>query len=477
MTEPPCRASQIWHEVERALTTDDGRPLDKHAAAAGVRYPFSEVGILRCAGRLDMLASRAAGKQGSRQPWQRVGASPGHADAAAGSLNSRPCPAPAPRARPARLRLCLAVDAPAEPRHLLRPGEADLTLKLKGVDPGALPRWHEGAVGPACLQPGGLPALMARLRGSRTSRPVRQHKCHHAFHGAPPPCPPARPGLEPSVRGAALGVKVEDDVHCAYERQSYSAMYHRALRLHARMLRKLKREPPARCAGRRQGVRQPSMLGGGLGCWGACMQPAGGGPQIPRPPGVSPLLSAGVRRYFPTLPKLLHLSADARLPARLDHYQRCAVASRSARGRRAACRHRALAAGAPGTPQPNGHRSADLRTRAARRTGTWTLAACPAPCSCTPTRPAARRRCEVGAAAAVRVVCCAFGSAAQRTANAHALAVVLAAHRAAALAGSACWPWELSMRITRAAAGESLAETLELIAAAGDVLEAHGWGG
>lgn len=44
-------------------------------------------------------------------------------------------------------------------------------------------------------------------------------------------------------------------------------------------------------------------------------------------------------------------------------------------------------------------------------------------------------------------------------------------------AGSACWPWELSMRVTRAAAGERLADTLELIAAAGDVLEAHGWGG
>lgn len=46
---PNCACpAQIWHEVERALTTDDGRPLDKKAAAAGATYPFSEVGLLRC---------------------------------------------------------------------------------------------------------------------------------------------------------------------------------------------------------------------------------------------------------------------------------------------------------------------------------------------------------------------------------------------------------------------------------------------
>lgn len=44
------------------------------------------------------------------------------------------------------------------------------------------------------------------------------------------------------MRGAALGVKVEDDVHCTYERASYSAMFHRALRTHPRMLRELHRE-------------------------------------------------------------------------------------------------------------------------------------------------------------------------------------------------------------------------------------------
>lgn len=44
------------------------------------------------------------------------------------------------------------------------------------------------------------------------------------------------------MRGAALGVKVEDDVHCAYARASYSAMYHRAPRAHAHWLRQLHRE-------------------------------------------------------------------------------------------------------------------------------------------------------------------------------------------------------------------------------------------
>lgn len=38
----------IWHEVERSLTTNDGQPLDPEAAAGGLPYPFSEVGVLRC---------------------------------------------------------------------------------------------------------------------------------------------------------------------------------------------------------------------------------------------------------------------------------------------------------------------------------------------------------------------------------------------------------------------------------------------
>lgn len=44
------------------------------------------------------------------------------------------------------------------------------------------------------------------------------------------------------MRGAPLVVKLENDVHCAYQRNSWSALYHRALGLTPRALRKLKRE-------------------------------------------------------------------------------------------------------------------------------------------------------------------------------------------------------------------------------------------
>lgn len=36
-----------WHEAEHALTTNDGQPLDPAAAAAGVVYPFKQIGVLR----------------------------------------------------------------------------------------------------------------------------------------------------------------------------------------------------------------------------------------------------------------------------------------------------------------------------------------------------------------------------------------------------------------------------------------------
>ena len=80
----------VWHETAMRLSTDDGRPLDTAAAAAaGVRFEWHQLAELR-------------------------------------------------------LRRCLAVDAPAgerHPRHLLEPGQADLTLKLKGIDPGTFPAY------------------------------------------------------------------------------------------------------------------------------------------------------------------------------------------------------------------------------------------------------------------------------------------------------------------------------------------------
>ena len=71
------RRAMIWHETERRLSTDDGRPLDPAAAAAGVRYPWQQRAVLR-------------------------------------------------------QRLCHAVESAPGARdlkHLLRPGQADMTLK------------------------------------------------------------------------------------------------------------------------------------------------------------------------------------------------------------------------------------------------------------------------------------------------------------------------------------------------------------
>lgn len=111
----------IWHEVERALSTESGRPLDPAAAAAGTTYPFTQIGVLR-------------------------------------------------------LRLCLAVDAAPgadHPRHLLRPGESDLSMKLKGVDPAAPPDWHTGEWGGASAAGGRvLPLAACRRTEARLGAPA-----------------------------------------------------------------------------------------------------------------------------------------------------------------------------------------------------------------------------------------------------------------------------------------------------------------
>ncbi|PRW59880.1 hypothetical protein C2E21_1458 [Chlorella sorokiniana] len=232
------RRTMIWHEVERSITTDDGQPLDPEAAAAGVAYPFREVGVLR-------------------------------------------------------LRLCLAVVAPTgvrHPKHLLRPGEADLTLKLKGVDPGAPPTWDQG--------------------------------------------------LPEQVEGAQLQRKLENDVHCDYQRASWSALYHRALGLAPAVLHRLQ----------------------------------------------------DVRHYFPSLPEQLRLDPAFPLPARLNHFQSKTYWN-------------VTLDGVHGTVQLYAN-SPD---------------------------------------------------------------------RASALAGSASYPWELSLRLSRKGAGERLHSILELIADAADELGRVGW--
>lgn len=161
------RRSMIWHETAHALTTSHARPLDP-SAASGVRFPWRQAAVLR-------------------------------------------------------LRACAAVEAPMgakRPRHLLEPGQADLTLKLKDVeDPQALPRYEEA--------------------------------------------------FPRKVDGSWLQVKLENDVHCDYRHVSYSAVFRRTSGVTDDALRTLR----------------------------------------------------GVRRFFPTLPGLLHLGEDFELPTVLDHWQ------------------------------------------------------------------------------------------------------------------------------------------------------------
>lgn len=49
-------------------------------------------------------------------------------------------------------------------------------------------------------------------------------------------------GLAGEVEGAALQRKVENDVHCDYQRASWSALYHRALGLDPSVLHRLESE-------------------------------------------------------------------------------------------------------------------------------------------------------------------------------------------------------------------------------------------
>ncbi|KAL4458396.1 hypothetical protein ABPG75_013261 [Micractinium tetrahymenae] len=86
------RRSMIWHETAHALTTKHAQPLDPEAGSS-VHFPWRQAAVLR-------------------------------------------------------LRACVAVEAPPEverSHHLLEPGEADLTLKLKDVeDPQTLPHYQKG---------------------------------------------------------------------------------------------------------------------------------------------------------------------------------------------------------------------------------------------------------------------------------------------------------------------------------------------
>lgn len=119
------RQSMMWRESAHRLTTDDAQPLDAAAKAHNASFPWRQVAVLR-------------------------------------------------------LRSCMAVEAPpgSAHTHLLEPGQADLTLKLKDVkDPATFPTYQKG-----------FPA---------------------------------------EVHGARLEVKLENDVHCKKNHVSYSAVFRR----------------------------------------------------------------------------------------------------------------------------------------------------------------------------------------------------------------------------------------------------------
>lgn len=112
-------------------------------------------------------------------------------------------------------------------------------------------------------------------------------------------------------------MKRENDVHCTYQRVSWSAVFRRAERLSPHMLRQLKRE---HC------LLLPLLLFGCTLLLLLAPKPKLASKSPPHllllsPPLLQPTNPAGVRAFFPNLPSLLHLSDRADLPAHLDHHQ------------------------------------------------------------------------------------------------------------------------------------------------------------
>lgn len=113
--------------------------------------------------------------------------------------------------------------------------QADITLKLKGVDPGSPPTWDAGTSWPWPGCSGQPPA--ASLLGADDAMPCRCVVTPSAVLLCLP-----TPGLPEQVEGAQLQRKLENDVHCDYERASWSGLFHRALGLSPAVLHRLKSE-------------------------------------------------------------------------------------------------------------------------------------------------------------------------------------------------------------------------------------------
>lgn len=219
---------------------------------------------------------------------------------------------------------CSSLSCCAESSTRVSALQADLTLKLKGVDPGAPPAWDEGT---HCNLVHRLPTLLRTNARRWLAGCSRRFACPTIARAALPH-PPS--GLPEEVEGAQLQRKLENDVHCDYQRPSWSALYHRALGLNPAFLHRLRSE--------QQLASAPGRLSLLLGGWelrqgpgaGACSK---GSPHVacrpappptwplPQPADPCPTARADVKDYFPSLPAQLRLDRNFELPPRLNHFQ------------------------------------------------------------------------------------------------------------------------------------------------------------
>lgn len=151
---------------------------------------------------------------------------------------------------------------------------------------------------------------------------------------------------------------------------------------------------------------------------------------------------AGVRRYFPTLPALLHLDRDFPLPPHLDHFQSKTYWD-------------VIIAGVRGTVQLY----ANSPDRASALEGAR--------------RSQGLRGGLLGGGLLLSGCCVRVCTALHLQRHSGTLSSRPAPRRSHA--GSACYPFELSMRVAREDAGDRLGEVLKLVGSAGDVLGDNGW--
>ena len=142
------------------------------------------------------------------------------------------------------------------------------------------------------------------------------------------PCLPT-PGLPEQVEGAQLQRKLENDVHCDYERASWSGLFHRALGLSPAVLHRLKSEGARSLACMCRlipGLHVPSRFDGACAHvrTAASHRLVYAGLRLRRRHKASaacPAAPADVKDYFPHLPEQLHLDPMLPLPLRLNHFQ------------------------------------------------------------------------------------------------------------------------------------------------------------